>query len=140
MDLARILFALGATPFAAFGLLHALGALADVRHPRWFTPRDDRVRSAMAGTAMVFTDRTDMWRAWLGFNISHGLGVFLFGALCLLLAARGFRTGLALRPPLPAAIAVALRYFLLAPRLWFYAPAIRAGLGAACFIACALLL
>src|SRR2546426_2324741 len=122
MDLARILFALGATPFAAFGLLHALGALADVRHPRWFTPRDDRVRSETAGTAMVFTNRTDMWRAWLGFNISHGLGVFLFGALCLLLAAGGFGAGLALRPLLPAGIPRAPLLFLLPPHLLVFPP------------------
>src|SRR5712691_5725954 len=39
-------------------------------HTRWpIPPSDCRVGG------------TDMWRAWIGFNFSHSLGVLLFGAL-----------------------------------------------------------
>jgi hypothetical protein len=30
------------------------------------------------------------WSAWLGFNTSHGLGIFTFGLLCLLIATDDF--------------------------------------------------
>ena len=34
----------------------------------------------MANSALRLSDgRTDMWRAWIGFNFSHSLGVLLLG-------------------------------------------------------------
>ena len=42
----------------------------------------------MAGSKLrLARGRTDMWRAWVGFNFSHSLGAILFGALCIVLGA-----------------------------------------------------
>ena len=34
--------------------------------------------------------KPSMWRVWLGIHISHGLGIFTFGLLCLLIATHDF--------------------------------------------------
>ncbi len=80
-----------------------------------------------------------MWRAWLGFNISHGLGAATFGFTMLILALHGYGLVQQISAIKPLAIAVSAVYFLLAVRYWFYAPAIGCGLGLGCFIAAAVL-
>jgi len=131
---ARYFFQLGTLPFIMAGLLHALGSVGDVISPRFFTPVNDEVRQSMSQTGMRFTQRTSMWLAWLGFNISHGLGAFAFGLICLLISIHDFALVTTLKPLLPFTILMSLSYFLLAIRFWFYAPAIATGLGAVCFI------
>lgn len=42
-------------------------------------PRDFAVRTAMQHDHPVITKQTTMWRAWIGFNVSHSLGAMLFG-------------------------------------------------------------
>jgi hypothetical protein len=80
-----------------------------------------------------------MWRGWLGFNISHGLGAATFGFTMLILALHDYGLVQQISAIGPLTIAVSAVYFLLAVRFWFYAPAIGCGLGLACFIAAAAL-
>jgi hypothetical protein len=73
---------------------------------------------------------TDMWRAWIGFNFSHSLGVLLFAALAIWAGAR-------IRM-LPGGIVAALTligcvYLVLALRYWFRVPAIGIAIGTGCF-------
>lgn len=132
-EIARTLFQLGTLPFIVFGLFHALAAVSDAVRPRLFTPVNDHVREAMAATGLAFTRRTSMWLAWLGFNISHGMGACCFGVVLLLLARHDFALVLSVRPLMPLALGVSLAYFALALRFWFYAPALGSALGAVCF-------
>lgn len=143
---AQGLFTVGAAIFVAAGGGHALLSLVDTVRPTWFAPRDDGVRRAMEGTGMRFrrlfpgdAGRPSLWRCWLGFNVSHGLGAFAFGVLCLLLASADFalveRTA-ALRW-FPAAVSAA--YFLTAMRYWFNGVQLMTAVATACFVAAALL-
>ena len=50
-------------------------------------PRNPDVRTAMQQDHPVITTQTTMWRAWLGFNVSHSLGAMLFGLVYGYLAA-----------------------------------------------------
>jgi hypothetical protein len=73
-----------------------------------------------------------MWRAWIGFNFSHSLGILLFGALAIWVGAR-------IKMP-PVGIVAALTligcvYLTLALRYWFRAPAIGVAIGTGCFAA-----
>lgn len=43
------------------------------------TPRDPALQISMKQIAPVITNETTMWRAWLGFNASHSMGLILFG-------------------------------------------------------------
>lgn len=82
----------------------------------------------MAKTAIVLTRRTDMWKAWVGFNLSHSLGVVLFGVLVVLIGRS--EAAFEMEGPvfLPLAVLVSGVYLLLAARFWFRTPIIGCGL------------
>ena len=40
--------------------------------------------SAMRNAVVLLSSRTGVWRAWIGFNLSHSLGAILVGAFVLL--------------------------------------------------------
>jgi len=139
-DSARLFFVLGTLPFIVLGVVHALFTLGDVFRPRLFTPRNDDVRQGMMATTIGLTHRMNLWRSWLGFNITHGLGLVFFGLVLLLVALDDFRLVTTLEFMMPLAVAVSTTYALLAVRFFYYVPAGVATLGAACFIASYLLL
>jgi hypothetical protein len=61
-----------------------------------------------------------VWDGWLGFNISHGLGV---GGIGLFVAAVALGHDLAALPwLLPAATIYAAMLLVVAVRFWFYGP------------------
>lgn len=143
---AQALFIVGSSVFVAAGGGHALLALVDVLRPTAFAPIDRSVQSDMEGTGMRFRrpfpgdeSRPSMWRFWLGFNISHGLGACAFGLLCLLIGAYDFKLVERVDAIRPLTIAVAAAYFAIALRFWFNAVAIMTGVATASFVAAAVL-
>src|SRR5262245_39014482 len=77
-----ILLILGGAVYATLGALHAIFTLQDLRKPRRLVPADPAVANAMANSALRLSrGGTDMWRAWVGFNFSHSLGLLIFAAL-----------------------------------------------------------
>jgi len=44
-------------------------------------PRDPDLTARMMAVSPVLTSETTIWRAWIGFNATHSLGLILFGAL-----------------------------------------------------------
>jgi hypothetical protein len=147
MTAAQAWFIAGATTFMVAGGGHALVTLFDTVRPTFFVPIDTSVRSAMESTSVRFrrmwphaNDVTpSMWRLWLGFNISHGLGAFTFGLLCLLIAVHDFALVESIRAIRPLTIAFAAAYLALSIRFWFYVPAIATGAATACFTVAAVL-
>ena len=143
---AQAWFIAGAIVFILAGGLHALralllGALLDTVRPTFFAPIEDSVKGAMEGTGMRFrrpfpgdADRQSMWRFWLGFNVSHGLGAFTFGLFSLLIAAYDFKLVDRIDGIRALTIAVSAAYFAIALRYWFYAVAILTGAATVCFI------
>ena len=126
---------MGGAIFALMGAGHALLSVLDVLRPTQFTPTDDSVRLAMQATDVRFTrGRANMWNAWLGFNISHGLGAFLFGAAVGWLGLSWGQVEVA-RLALLLPVAIGLVYFVLSVRFWFYAPAVGSAVATACFLA-----
>ncbi|MFY9268835.1 MAG: hypothetical protein WAO55_03700 [Candidatus Manganitrophaceae bacterium] len=129
----QLLTILGGFLFILLGLLHGFWSFLDVFWPRRFAPIKATVVEEMKTTGVrISGGRTSMWDAWLGFNISHSVGVILFGAFSV---AGGFSL-YALSIPkaallLPASIG--LLYFLLSVRFWFYAPIVGTAMGTACF-------
>ena len=138
---AQAWFVAGTIPLMVAGGLHALQALLDTIRPTYFTPIEDSVRPAMEGTGIRLRRmvpggneaRPSMWRAWLGFNISHGLGVFTVGLLCLLIATYDFKLVEQIDAIRPLTIAFSAAYLALSLRFWFYVPAIITGTATACF-------
>ena len=143
---AQAWFIAGTVPPLLAGGAHALYTLADVARPRHFAPVDPAVRVGMEETGMRFARRyggngarLSMWNAWLGFNISHGLGVFAFALLCLLIATSDFTLVEREAAIQAITIAVPAAYFVVAVRFWFYGPVIITGASTACFAVSAVL-
>jgi hypothetical protein len=136
------LFIAGTIPFALLGAVHLALTLRDVRRPTFFAPTDEGVvrtleATGVAGMAPV-PGAQSMWRAWLGANLTHAVGLLAFGALQLVVAAHDA----ALVSEVPGlralGIAVALAYTLIALRFWFPPAAIATSAGLACFLAAAI--
>ncbi len=126
-----ILLILGGVVFGVLGGLHATYTLLDLRNPRRLVPADPAVAHAMANSALRLSGGgTDMWRAWIGFNFSHSLGLLLFAAVAIWAGTRSRM--------LPVGIVAALTvigcaYLTLALRYWFRVPAIGVAIGTGCF-------
>jgi len=128
-------FVVGGLLFAVMGIVHGVLTAADVRRPTLFTPKDDAVRVAMTSTNIRFMRaRTSVWNAWLGFNLSHSLGLLVFGVATVWLGLNVERIQ-ASKALLAMPSLVGLAYVFLAVRFWFYLPAIGATVATACLVA-----
>jgi hypothetical protein len=72
-----VLFALSAAIIALLGFFHLYYTLASNK----FDPRDAELKERLESVSPVLTGKTTMWKAWIGFNISHSLGALLFGVI-----------------------------------------------------------
>jgi hypothetical protein len=131
----EILIIAGGFVFAILGSLHAIYTWADTRKPRRLVPDASSVIEAMSSSSVRLSrGGTTMWRAWIGFNFSHSLGVVMFGAGCIAL-------GLSLRSialpkgALLVPVGVGCLYLWLAISYWFRIPIIGIAAGTACFAA-----
>src|SRR5215469_2807097 len=128
-----ILLILGGAVFGVLGGLHAVYTLLDLRNPRRLVPVDPSVADAMANSALRLSrGGTDMWRAWIGFNFSHSLGLLLLAGLAVWAGARINTLPVGIMPVLTL---IGCVYLVLALRYWFRIPAIGAAIGTACFAA-----
>ena len=133
----QVLVGVGAAIFLLLGLGHGALTLVDVRRPRWFTPTQAGVREAMQSSSIELNPRANLWRAWLGFNLSHSLGLILFGGGYLTVAAWYFDAYADIAILQVLAIVVAAIYLVLSLLFWFRDPAIASAIGALCFTAAA---
>lgn len=134
----KYLFIAGAIPFFLLGSLHVIYTLMDEQRPRRLAPRDRDLVALMRTNTLVLTKETTVWRAWIGFNLSHGLGVMSFSAALIYMAALHFEPVRSAAPEvLVAAPVIAAAYLGLSLRYWFSIPAIGSGLGAGLLLAAA---
>jgi len=71
---ARLLMVLSASILLTLGTMHLAYTL-------WGTslaPRDPALQVSMSRISPVLTKETTMWRCWMGFNVSHSMGLILF--------------------------------------------------------------
>jgi hypothetical protein len=143
---AQTWFIAGTIPLILAGGLHALGALIDTVRPTFFAPIDGSAKPVVEGTGVRLVGmlggsgaRPSMWRMWLGINISHGLGVFTFGLLCLLIATQDFELVKRIDALRPLTIAFPAAYFVISLRYWFYGPVLVTATATACFTVAAVL-
>ncbi len=129
-----ILLTCGGAIFIGLGGLHAVYTFLDLRNPRRLVPADPAVARAMANSVVrVSRGGTDMWRAWIGFNFSHSLGVLLLGVIAV---CAGLRINLLPTAIMPAVLTfIGCVYLVLGLRYWFRTPAIGVAIGTACFAA-----
>lgn len=116
--LAPLLIALGAGIILALGLIHLYYTFVGTK----FLPRYPALQDAMQKGHLQITRQTTIWRAWVGFNASHGLGAVLFGLVYLHLAV--WHAPLLLGSPFLCGLGVVtlLAYLWLGWRYWFSVP------------------
>lgn len=106
--------------YALLGASHTGIALRDLIRPQKLTPSDGNVRRAMQSADVAIAPGTNLWRAWMGFNLTHCIGLLLFGGILVYLGLNlgeaGYVFGLA------AATLVAAAYFVISWRLFFALP------------------
>jgi len=71
---ARLLMVLSASILLTLGTMH----LAYTLWGTGLAPRDPALQVSMSRISPVLTKETTMWRCWMGFNVSHSMGLILF--------------------------------------------------------------
>lgn len=139
MEISRALFLAGAGPFLVLGAAHAWHTPTRTDETKGLSPRDPAVGEAMARTTPRLTDRTDLWKAWVGFNYTHSFGPVILFCFVMLIgrseatwAANGSLAA-------PLALVIALVYLVLSAKYFFRTPTIGVAVSALCFAAATLL-
>jgi len=130
----QILIILGASVVGLLGSVHLVYTFFTNK----FDARDPAVSAAMRAVSPILTRRTTLWRAWIGFDASHALGLLLFAATYLTLAIGHMsvlRDSAALTW-LP--VVASAGYLALARRYWFLNPLVGVGIACGCFLTAAL--
>lgn len=71
----KILMALSAGIALLLGLIHLVYTFSGSN----LLPRDSALQAAMRTAPLSITRETTVFRAWVGFNASHSMGLILFG-------------------------------------------------------------
>jgi len=77
--MAQLLYVSGAIPLLLLGVLHLAYTLKDNKEPAYIVPKSAHLIVEMKAEPLRLTSETNMWRAWIGFNISHSMAVIIVG-------------------------------------------------------------
>jgi hypothetical protein len=134
-----LLVMLGGFVFLALGTLHGAVSLRDVWNPTQFTPNDPALRLAMQQSGIAFHPEVNLWKAWLGFNLTHSLGLILFGGAFLyvgMFAPGAFHASRALQA---VAVSASATYLVISIFFFFSGPAVGTAAGLCAFLIATLL-
>jgi hypothetical protein len=132
--IAQILVIAGASILLFLGIVHGILTLQDLSEPRTFTPPDLTLRQAMQGSSIAIHPRTNLWQAWLGFNLSHSFGLMMFGGTYLVVGLCYFWLFAQTLWLQCCAVSIACAYLVMSVKFWFFKPAIGAGIALTCFM------
>ena len=128
---AKILMILSASIILTLGVVHLVYTFWGPK----LSPRDPALQVSMSQISPVITKETTMWRAWVGFNASHGMGAILFGLVFGFLAlAHG---QLLFQSPflLVVGLAMLVGLAVLGKVYWFRVPFTGISISLACYVA-----
>jgi uncharacterized membrane protein len=125
------LIAASAAIILSLGLIHVQYTFLGRR----LHPRDAELEARMREVSLVLTRETTIWKAWVGFNASHGFGAILFGLVYgyLAVAREAFLFGEPFL--LGVGLLLLLGYGLLGKRYWFSVPFRGIALAAVLYVA-----
>jgi hypothetical protein len=132
--MSRYLFLVGGLVLLLMGTVHVVLTPQRPGERKGLSPVEPAVEDSMARARTHLSDRMDMWRAWVGFNLSHSLGVSLLGLTVLLVGRTSASFALNAAVFLPLAVMVSFAYLGLAVVYWYRAPVVGVGLAVALFV------
>lgn len=135
----QLLLIVGSSIFLLLGTAHGFFTFEDLVKPRYFMPRDANLLAAMQQSGVAFHPKINLWQAWMGFNLTHSLGLVMFGGAFLYIGifhSPGFSQSMRLQA---CAILIAAAYLVLCLKFFFSTPAIGSGIALACFVLAAAL-
>ena len=132
-ELSRYLFLAGGVVFLLLGTAHIVHTPQQPGDRKGLSPADPGLAESMARSRVLLTGRTDMWRVWVGFNLSHSLGVVLLGLTVVLVGRTTASFAYNAAVFLPLAVVVSLAYLGLGFAYWFRTPIIGVGLSVLLF-------
>jgi hypothetical protein len=129
--IAKVLMVFSASIVLTFGVLHLVYTFWGPK----LTPRDPALQVSMNQISPVITKETTMWRAFVGFNASHSMGLILFGLIYGFLAIAHSR--LLFQSPFLLIVGLAMLggYFALSKVYFFSRPFIGVSISLACYVA-----
>lgn len=111
----RLLLGGASLIYLTLGTLHLVYTFFTDR----FQPHDRAVARAMEGTWPRLTKNTTLWKAWIGFNASHGTGAMFFGFMIGFAAVLNLRLYAGSQIIQIVMLANSLFYLWLARKYWF---------------------
>jgi hypothetical protein len=133
-EISRYLFLTGALPFLVLGVMHAAFTPHGTAEAKPMSPRDAAFRDAMTRETVRLTRRVTLWQGWVGFNLSHSLGVILLGAVVVLIGRSAASFAAEAAVFLPLAVLVAATYLAIGALYWFKTPVVWIAVSGACFL------
>jgi len=128
---ARILMVISASIIFTLGVIHFVYTFWGPK----LMPRDRTLQISMSQVSPVITKETTMWRCWVGFNVSHSMGLILFGLVFGFLAVA--HSQLLFHSPFLLVVGLAiLGGFVVLCKIYFFsAPLAGVSVSLACYIA-----
>ncbi len=124
----------GSIPLIVLGTIHLLYTFFTNK----FSSRNQSLQAEMETAFPILTKQTTMWKAWIGFNASHSMGVLYIGIINL--AAAIWYFDLVARPAFLLLNSIVILFYLwLAKKYWFSIP-FKGLLVTACFFCIAAIL
>jgi hypothetical protein len=85
--ISRYLWEAGSAIAALMGAFHLRGTLfTNALHPR-----NPKLAADMKASALIVTDKLNLWKSWIGFNATHSNGAIFAGVVNFYLAWRYFQ-------------------------------------------------
>jgi hypothetical protein len=135
----QLLLIVGSSIFLLLGTAHGIFTFEDLFKSRYFTPRDGGLLAAMQQSTIALHPKINLWQAWMGFNLTHSLGLVMFGGAFLYIGvfhSPWFSQSMLLQA---WSILIAAAYLVLSLKFFFSTPAIGSGISLGCFVLAAVL-
>ena len=129
--LAQLLWITGSLILLVLGTLHLVYTFFTDK----FSSRNTNVVEEMKRSFPRLTNKTTLWKAWIGFNASHSAGAIFIGLINIILAIQYFEILKQSYLLLLLNILTLAFYLFLAKRYWFKIPFTGILITLLCFIA-----
>lgn len=136
MTAAKYLWILGSVIYIILAGLHLLYTFFTNK----FYAKDRNTTELMKQTHPLLTNKTTMWKAWIGFNGSHSAGGIFLGVMNLFLGGLYFPFLSGALPLIILTVITSLFYLFLAIKYWFKIPLTGIAIATICYVVASIII